>query len=64
MSYFDGVWIYVIIGALIGAAFGILAFLKAKRGSHIAFGPHLCFGVAAALYFGADVLAWYIGMVF
>jgi leader peptidase (prepilin peptidase)/N-methyltransferase len=37
---------------------------KAKRGSHIAFGPHLCFGVAAALYFGADVLAWYLDVVF
>jgi leader peptidase (prepilin peptidase)/N-methyltransferase len=37
---------------------------KAKRGSHIAFGPHLCLGVAVALYFGADILAWYLRLIF
>jgi leader peptidase (prepilin peptidase)/N-methyltransferase len=37
---------------------------KAERGSQIAFGPHLCFGVAAALFFGEDILAWYLRLVF
>jgi leader peptidase (prepilin peptidase)/N-methyltransferase len=41
----------------------LLATGKAKRGSHIAFGPHLCLGVAAALYFGADILSWYLDLI-
>lgn len=32
---------------------------KSKRGEHIAFGPYLCFGVAVALFWGAEIIHWY-----
>ena len=33
---------------------------KAKKGAHIAFGPHLCLGVAAAMLYGKEIINWYL----
>jgi len=33
---------------------------KAGRGAHIAFGPHLCLGVMAALLYGREIISWYL----
>ena len=33
---------------------------KAKRSAHIAFGPHLCFGVMVALLYGKEIIDWYL----
>lgn len=45
-----------------GYAIFMLASGKGKRGEHMAFAPHLCAGVAAALFFGADMLRLYLGL--
>jgi len=33
---------------------------KARKGAKIAFGPHLCFGVMAAMLYGKDIILWYL----
>ena len=38
----------------------LIAAGKAKKGAHIAFGPHLCAGVMAALLYGDTVIGWYL----
>ena len=56
----------VLFGILTGGAYGIalLARRKAGRRDHFAFGPFLCFGAAIALFFGQDIVNWYIGLLF
>ena len=34
---------------------------KVKKGAHMPFGPHLCFGIATSLLFGQDIITWYLG---
>ena len=34
---------------------------KAKRGTKIPFGPHLCIGVAIAMLYGGQIIDWYLG---
>lgn len=48
---------------LTGGAYGIylLAAKKKGRKDHFAFGPFLCFGMAASAFFGDAVLGWYLG---
>ena len=35
---------------------------KAKKGAKIAFGPHLCLGVMAALLYGKEIISWYLSL--
>ena len=35
---------------------------KAKKGSKMAFGPYLCFGVMTAFIYGREILTWYLGL--
>ena len=36
---------------------------KRKRGQHIVFGPALCSGVVVSLFFGSEILNWYLGFL-
>ena len=55
----------VFLALLAGGGYGIwlLAAHKAGRKDHFAFGPFLCIGIAAALFWGGDVVAWYAGLL-
>lgn len=44
-----------------GYAFYLLLIKKAKKGTLLAFGPYICIGVAVAMFFGKDILSWYLG---
>jgi len=50
------------IALLLGG--GVAAFLmvsgKRKRKDHIVFGPAICAGVTAAMFFGKEILDWYL----
>ncbi len=46
-----------------GYAAYLLISKKGKPGTHIAFGPHLCFGIAVALFFGPEIVRWYMGLL-
>ena len=35
---------------------------KAKKGAHIAFGPHLCVGTMIALLYGTEIITWYLSL--
>jgi len=53
-----------IIGIVLGAvvSLALMAAKKRKRGDEIAFGPFLCVGITAAVFFGHDLINWYMGM--
>ena len=53
------------LGILLGGGFGalLLAAKKADRKTRFAFGPFLCIGIAAALFFGERLADWYIGLL-
>lgn len=53
------------IGILIGAVISIvlLATGRKKRGDEIPFGPSLCFGIVISVFFGSEIINWYIGML-
>lgn len=36
---------------------------KKDRKGHFAFGPFLCIGVCAAIFFGTDIIGWYLGIL-
>ena len=50
----------VMSGGLCGAV--LLSTRRLSRGSHIPFGPFLAAGVLVSLWFGQDILSWYLGM--
>lgn len=54
MSYF--------IGALVFTP--LLVFKKAKAKARVPFGPFLVIGAFVTLFFGGEVLGWYLGMVY
>lgn len=53
------------LGILLGGGFGalLLAAKKADRKTRFAFGPFLCIGIAAAMFFGERLADWYIGLL-
>ena len=53
------------LGILLGGGFGalLLAAKKADRKTRFAFGPFLCFGIAAAMFVGERLADWYIGLL-
>ena len=53
------------LGILLGGGFGalLLAAKKADRKTRFAFGPFLCIGIAAAMFFGERIADWYIGLL-
>jgi len=50
------------IGVVIGGVYGIILLITKKKGrkDHFAFGPSLCVGIAAAMFFGSDIIGWYL----
>lgn len=50
-------------GVMGGGIYGfwLLAAKRKKRTDHFAFGPFLCLGMAAALFWGEKILDWYLG---
>ena len=53
------------LSGLIGRDGGalLLAAKKADRKTRFAFGPFLCIGIAAAMFFGERLADWYIGLL-
>ena len=54
------------VAVFAGGAWGVylLASGKADRKAVFAFGPFLCAGMAVALFWGEELLRWYIGLIF
>jgi len=54
------------IALLIGGSIAVflLASGKRKRGQHMVFGPAICAGTVTALFFGKEILDWYLQMYF
>ncbi|MDR1670075.1 MAG: prepilin peptidase [Oscillospiraceae bacterium] len=52
------------IALLIGGGIAIVLILtkRKKKGAHIPFGPPLCIGTAAALFFGTELITLYLGL--
>ena len=50
------------IGLVICGSIAIFFLLSGKRkiGEHIVFGPSLCVGIAVSIYFGNEILSWYL----
>lgn len=57
-----GVVVCVLIGCLSGSliGLGLIATKRLTRRQHMPFGPFLCLGAAAALFWGEDLIAWYL----
>jgi leader peptidase (prepilin peptidase)/N-methyltransferase len=51
-------FIAIILGGSV--AVYLIASGRRKKGQHIVFGPALCSGVAAALFFGEEIIYWYL----
>lgn len=54
-----------LIGIILGAIISILliATKRKKRGDEIPFGPFLCIGVMASVFFGQELINWYLGLL-
>jgi leader peptidase (prepilin peptidase)/N-methyltransferase len=51
----------IVVGALVGVI--LMATGKKKRGDEIPFGPFLCFGILISVFFGYDMIHWYLGLL-
>ena len=62
-------WKLVIPAYLIGIVLGaivsviLLATKIKKRGDEIPFGPYLCVGIMASVFFGNELIDWYLGLM-
>lgn len=56
--------ISLFLAVLTGGLYGIylLAARKKGRKEHFAFGPFLCLGMLTALFWGRELLSWYLGL--
>jgi leader peptidase (prepilin peptidase)/N-methyltransferase len=59
----QGAVVALFIGVVIGGAYGVYLMSSKKKGAkeHFAFGPSLCIGITAALFFTAPIINWYLG---
>jgi leader peptidase (prepilin peptidase)/N-methyltransferase len=57
-----GVLLTTFMGSLLGSVVGVsLIMLKGKEwGSRIPFGPYLAAGALVSLFYGQDILMWYL----
>lgn len=55
----------LLLALVVPGGFGalLLAAKKADRKTRFAFGPFLCIGIAAAMFFGERLADWYIGLL-
>ena len=56
-AYFIG----IIVGAILSVV--LLATGRKKRGDEIPFGPFLCLGIAVSMFFGNEIINWYMGLI-
>lgn len=61
----QGALLTIMLGAITGTVAGVSLILlkKYKTGQHIPFGPFLAAGAIAALFFGEDIMTWYVGLL-
>jgi leader peptidase (prepilin peptidase)/N-methyltransferase len=54
-----------LIGIITGAVAGLvlMAAGKKQRGDEIPFGPFLCFGILVSVFFGNELILWYLGLL-
>lgn len=54
-----------VIGIITGAVFGValLATGRKKRSDEMPFGPFLSLGIAVSLFFGNEIINWYLGLL-
>lgn len=54
-----------LIGIVTGALAGVvlIATGKKQRSDEIPFGPFLCFGILISVFFGYDIIRWYLGLI-
>ena len=59
----QGIVLAFFIGVVTGGLTAIIKLIlkKVKRKEHIAFGPHLCLGIAAAMLYGDQIISFYLG---
>jgi leader peptidase (prepilin peptidase)/N-methyltransferase len=57
--------ITILVGCLLGATVGIglIALRRLSRRQHIPFGPFLAVGAVVALFWGEQLIAWYLGVL-
>ncbi len=57
-----GVILTTFLGSLAGAAIGLgqMFFLGRERGSQIPFGPFLALGAVVSVFFGQEIIVWYL----
>lgn len=55
-----GMFIAVVIAGVYAAY--LLLSHRVEKDSHIAFGPYICFGMAVALFYGQEILYFYLGL--
>jgi leader peptidase (prepilin peptidase)/N-methyltransferase len=57
-----GVAISILIGCLSGSAVGLMLIATGRltRRQHMPFGPFLCLGAMVALFWGEELVAWYL----
>jgi leader peptidase (prepilin peptidase)/N-methyltransferase len=60
-----GALLTIMLGALAGSVVGILliVFKRHKMEKVIPFGPFLAAGAVASVFYGPDIIAWYLGLV-
>lgn len=53
------------LAVLSGGAYGIYLLAAGKKGrkEHFAFGPFLCFGTAVSIFYGYQLIGWYLGFL-
>lgn len=54
-----------IIGIVTGAVFSVILLSsgRKKRGDEIPFGPFLSFGIVISIFFGTEIINWYLGLM-
>ena len=52
------------LALILGGSYAIflMATGKRKRGEHMVFGPAICAGVAVSLFFGNEIISWYLSV--
>jgi len=59
-------WLWILIAFFFAIIFGggyaifLMASGRRKRGEHMVFGPALCAGIALTLFFGNEIISWYL----
>jgi leader peptidase (prepilin peptidase) / N-methyltransferase len=60
-----GAFLTIMLGALTGSVVGVtlIALKKHQADKVIPFGPYLAFGTLLTLFYGADIIDWYFGLI-